>query len=508
MAEGSAAQSSRAPLRTQLQRAVAFHQRGRLLEAERLYEAILEVHPQHFDALHLLGVIAAQTHRPERALLLIEKAISLNAASALSHYNRGLALKALGRFEEALASYGRAAELDSRFATAWFERGFALTELGEPRTALASYDRAIAIKNDYAEAHYNRALLLRILGQFDAALDGFDRAIAARPGYARAYTSRGTTRLLCGDLEGGWKDFEWRWRDETHTKEWRRFPQPQWSGQEPLSGRSILLHGEQGLGDTLHFCRYARLVAERGATVVLEVPAPLVRLLATLEGVAQVVARGTPLPECDYHCSLMSLPFAFKTTLSTIPARIPYLRSDAAKLRQWRARLGESTKLKVGLVWAGGFRPDQPECWAENLRRNIPLKKLAALRHPDIEFYGLQKGQPAESELTALAPGWDGPSINDLAPFLIDFADTAAVLENLDLLISVDTATAHLAGALGRRVWILNRYDNCWRWLLDRSDSPWYPTARLYRQEAAGDWDGVVRNVRDDLFRLSVPARA
>ena len=264
----------------------------------------------------------------------------------------------------------------------------------------------------------------------------------------------------------------------------------------------MLLHAEQGLGDTLQFCRYVKWVAERGARVILEVQEPLTALLSGLEGAAQVVARGDALPAFDYYCALMSLPLAFKTTLGSIPAEVPYVRTSPEKQRFWQDTLGEKSKRRVGLVWSG-FRANQPELWALNNRRNIPLAKFASLKHPDIEFYSLQKGQPAQSELAdLLAQGWRGPHLIDWTHLLEDFSDTAALIEQMDLVISVDTSTAHLAGALGKPVWILNRFDSCWRWLRERADSPWYPSARLYRQERYGDWDGVLQKVARDLAAL------
>jgi len=233
---------------------------------------------------------------------------------------------------------------------------------------------------------------------------------------------------------------------------------------------------------------------------------PLMNLVARCPGVAQIAAEGSSLPPFDYQCPLMSLPLAFKTNLSNVPSDVPYLKSDPEKSRFWKEKLGEKNKLRVGLVWSGGFRPNQPEVWSTNNRRNIPLRKLAALNFSDIEFYSLQKGQPAESELAeSIRDNWGGPEIFDFTNLLHDFLDTASLMENLDLVISVDTSTAHLAGALGKPVWILNRFDTDWRWLLDRSDSPWYPTVKLYRQEKAGEWDGVVQRVKADLigFRLS-----
>jgi len=238
--------------------------------------------------------------------------------------------------------------------------------------------------------------------------------------------------------------------------------------------------------------------------VILEVPEPLVGLLGSLDGVAQLVPYGDLLPPFDLHCPLMSLPLAFRTTLSTIPACVPYLAADRRKVLEWSQRLGERRRLRVGLVWSGGFRPQQPELWPVNRRRNIPLAKLAPLAHTDAQFFSLQKGDAAEAELAGLiAQGWNGPQLTDHSSLLTDFSDTAALVEQLDLVIAVDTSTAHLAGALGKPVWILNRFDSCWRWLLDRTDSPWYPTVRLYRQDRPGDWDSVVQRVRVDLDDLA-----
>jgi hypothetical protein len=275
----------------------------------------------------------------------------------------------------------------------------------------------------------------------------------------------------------------------------RAFSRPRWLG-EPLNGRRILLHAEQGLGDTIQFCRYAPLVAARGGRVILEVPRKLLRLLSGLRGVTQLVAAGDPLPAFDVQCSLMSLPLAFRTRLDTIPAQVPYLAARPETVAYWRHRLGPWTRRRVGLVWSGGFRPDQPESHAVNERRNIPLRLIAQLNQPAIDFVSLQKGEPAESELIALKDAvWPGGNLTNAAPELDDFEDTAGLIETLDLVISVDTSTAHLAAAMGKPVWLLNRFDSCWRWLEQREDSPWYPTLRLFRQTTRGDWQAVTQRV-------------
>jgi hypothetical protein len=273
-----------------------------------------------------------------------------------------------------------------------------------------------------------------------------------------------------------------------------------WLGDESLASKTILLYAEQGLGDTIQFCRYARSVADLGARVVMLVPGPLLGLLATLDGVAQLVKVGDPLPPFDFQCPLMSLPLAFRTELATIPAPHSYLRPDSGRTRRWKERLGERLKPRVGLVWSGGFRPDQPELAEINARRNMDASLLAGLKDERIEFYSLQKGEPAASDLARLqAAHWGGPDIIDWTSELHDFSDTAALAANLDLVISVDTSMAHLAGALGRPVWILNRFDSCWRWLPGRVESPWYPTARIYTQQRSGDWAGVIEKVKADL---------
>jgi hypothetical protein len=257
------------------------------------------------------------------------------------------------------------------------------------------------------------------------------------------------------------------------------------------------------LGDSIQFCRFVTQVAALGANVILEVPKALYRLFLSLNGVAHLVVQGDPLPPFDCVCPLLCLPLALKITLGEVRMTVPYLCPRAERVTYWREKLGARTRPRVGLVWSGGLRPDQPELKAVNERRNIPLTQLASLKHSGIEFYSLQKGQPAEGELAALrAARWDGPEILDHTQELADFEETAALIEQLDLVIAVDTSTAHLAGALGKPVWLLNRFDSCWRWLLERSDSPWYPSLRLYRQATRGDWEGVVRRVRTDLEEL------
>ena len=486
-------------------RGVALYFLKRHDEALESYARALALKPGLAEAHYNRGLALFDLQRFDEALAAYEQALAVRPAYAEAHLNRGLVLTRLGRYEEALASCERSLELKPDLVEAYIDRGNVLRHLGRTAEALVSCDRALQMRPDSAEAYLNRGAALYDRAQPWAAVDSYDRALAVRPNFVVAHQNRAYARLLAGDFSGGWTDHEWRWSNDADplAAERRPFAEPLWLGEHSLVGKRILLYAEQGFGDTLQFCRYVRWVADLGARVILEAPEPLARLLESLAGVTQIITRDGARPACDYRCPLMSLPLAFRTTLGTIPVQVPYLRAEPAKVRQWGERLGERRAIRVGLVWSGGFRPHQPSLWSVNARRNVPLAKLAVLRHPGVEFHSLQKGQPAESELAGvIASGWAGPEIIDWAHALEDFSDTAALAENLDLIIAVDTATVHLAGALGRPVWLLNRFDSCWRWLLERTDSPWYPTLRIYRQSRPGEWEDVLERVRADLVAL------
>jgi tetratricopeptide (TPR) repeat protein len=483
-----------------------YYELKRLDAALADYQRAIDLRPDYATAHYNRGVVYADLRQWDAALSSYDRAIALKADYAAAHCNRGAVLERLGQFDAALASYDAAIAIQADYAQAHSNRGNVLRQLGRWEEAFAGCNRALAIQPENAEAHCNRGATLSEANRLDEAIADYTLAIAKNPDYATAHYNRACARLTLGDFERGWVDYAWRRRkqDQEFPGATRTYLQPLWLGEESIAGKTILLHAEQGLGDTIQFCRYAKPVALLGAKVILEVHPPLVNLLAGLEGVSQLLGQGNALPPFDYHCPLMSLPLALKTRLSTVPADIPYLKTDAKRSQLWKDKLGERRKTRVGLVWSGGSRPNMPELWSVNNRRNIPLAKLAPLRNDGIEFYSLQKGQPAESELAALtACGWSGPALIDLTGQLNDFADSAALIEQLDLIISVDTSTAHLAGALGKPLWILNRFDSCWRWLLDRTDSPWYPSARLYRQASPKDWGGVVDRVRKDLALLA-----
>jgi len=460
-------------------------------EAEKLCRAALEGRSDHVDALSLLGIITLQTERAMEAAALLKRATAAAPGDATTHNLYGTALYARKRYAEAVRSYDRALQLQPRFALAHNNRGVALLELSRPAEALGCFDRAVSCQPDLAEAFNNRGNALREVKRLSEACESFDRAISLRPDYTDAFVNRGITRLLGGDYPAGWTDYEWRWRKDgvTTIHQRRGLGRPLWLGAEALTDKTILLHSEQGLGDTLQFCRYARLVAARGARVILEVPAPLLRLLKCVHGVSQLITPEDPLPPLDCHCPLLSLPLAFRTTLESIPAATRYLESDATAVAKWQARLPTNGKVRVGLVWRGNAH-----C-GRDAQRSIPLWQL--LRHlPEgFQYISLQKDLPKDDQSLLRTH----PEILGVGAELEDLADTAALCDCLDLVVAADTGVAHLAGSLGRPTWILLPADPDFRWLLDREDSPWYPTAKLYRQARGGDWDQVLRRVAADL---------
>ena len=526
----SAPTSASSAVQQKLVTALQHHQAGRLEEAERLYRQVLALDPRQADGLHLLGVVAHQSGRHDLAVEMIGRAVAINATEASYHSNLGVALKHLGRLDDAVACYRRALDLWPEFPDAHNGLGSALGELGRPDEAAACFRRALDLRPDFPEAHNNLGTVWQELGRLDAAVACYRQALGLRPDYVEAHDNLGNVLrvqgrpaeaaacfrqalrlrpaypeahydlalllLAQGDMAAGWPEYEWRWQTPEMATARRSFATPQWRG-EPAEGRTLLIHAEQGFGDTIQFCRYAGLAAARGWRVVLEVQPPLVRLLRSLTGVDQVVARGGELPPFDFHCPMLSLPLAVGTTVATIPGDTPYLHADAAQVAVWRTRAASlpTPGVRVGLAWAGNPRRESPALAAVDRRRSIAPERLAPLLAlPGVHFFSLQKDGPA-------APG--GLPLTDAMNDMTDFADTAALIASLDLVISVDTAVAHLAAALGRPVWLLDRFDPCWRWLTGRRDSPWYPTLRLYRQPHPGDWDSVIAEVGGDLRRFA-----
>jgi tetratricopeptide (TPR) repeat protein len=461
---------------------------GRAAEAIAHYNAAIALQPDHALALNNRAGLARDA--PTVALSFYDRAIAASPDFADAHYNRGVTLRELGRADEAVASYDRAIELKPEFIAALFNRGNAFRDLNRPDDALESYRSVLSIDADHAEAWYSIGAVTAEQGDPETALTCFDRAIASRPDMVEAQYNKGICDLTLGRYEEGWRRFEWRWKSHLAGRRDDLAGAP-WLGESSIEGKTILVHGEAGFGDMLQMCRYLPRLAER-ARVVVQVQRPLVRLFRSLHGVADVTANEDPLPAFDAWIPMMSLPLAFGSSLETTPATVPYLCADPTEAAAWRRRLGMSPHRKVGLVWAGSPLRGLPRAEAMNRRRSIALTQYAPLAGVrGVCFVSLQKGEPAAQARTPP----DGMALHDWTEELTDFADTAALVQALDLVITVDTSVAHLAGALGKPVWILNRYDQCWRWLRGRDDSPWYPTARLFRQRSPGDWAGVIKDV-------------
>ena len=456
------------------------------------------------DVLRLLSVVAAMKFDYSGALTLIDQVIVVTPNNAIAHSNRGNILKELYRFDEALIGLDKAIELQPDYAEAYNNKGNVLQDLHRYEEALQWYDNAIALQKNYAEAYSNKGNALELLHRHHEAMEYFDAATSINPRFVDGYWHKALGQLSAGNYEMGWQNYEARWFKNHATK----LLYGNFSRLETLqnvSGKNILIWAEQGLGDTLQFCRYIKLLVELGAVVTFLVQKPLIQVLGSMRSYCTLVEKiDAELEIFDFQSPLLSLPLLFQTSIETIPVDVPYLASNKDKQSEFSSRLVGSKNLKVGVVWNGGFRVDHPELWAINKRRNIELDQIAKLKDiPGVDFYSLQKGDPAESELIEKQDLlW--PNIINCVQWLDDFSDTAALIENLDLIISVDTSTAHLAGALGKPVWILNRYDSCWRWLRGRSDSPWYPTAKIYQQSKPGDWAGVLEQVKIDLSELAL----
>jgi tetratricopeptide (TPR) repeat protein len=473
-----------------IQIGVSHHQAGRLADAERIYRRVLEADPENREALHLLGLIAHQTGNNELAVQLIGKAI-LRGPAPFFLNNRAAALQQLGRYSDALADYDAALALKPDYVEALGNRGIVLQKLVRYQEALASYDQALALNPGYADASSNRGDTLQQLGRYDEALAGYGNALAIDPNHANAHFNEAQCRLLLGDFARGWKEYEWRWKAAALAAERHDFREPLWLGNENIAGKTIYLHAEQGLGDTMQFVRYAEAVARKGANVILGVQPSLKSLLTGVRGAHQVLSDGDRLPAFDFHCPLLSLPLAFDTRLETVPASIPYLHASAAGIQKWEARLGPRQLPRVGIVWSG--RPSH----LHDRLRSIALAELTGLAPAGIQLVSLQNEVRLEDAKLLSA----NPQVVHFGAELADFSDTAPLASLMDLVISVDTSVAHLAGAMGRPVWILLPFAPDFRWMLGRDDSPWYPTARLFRQRAIGDWGSVIDRVRRELAR-------
>jgi tetratricopeptide (TPR) repeat protein len=508
---------------------------GRLAAAIVRFEQVLALKPNYVEAGCNLGVALQQQGRPDAAIARLRHVLRLKPDYPEAHYNLGLALERQGRVAEAIASidaalalrpdyaealqslgallhqqdrfddaaacYERAVTLRPAHPESWYGLGSTRHRQGQRDVALACYEKAIALRPDYPEAFSNLALIRKDQDNLVAALEVLDRALALQPDFAEAQLNAGMIRLLTGDLAAGWRQYEARWQSSQLDPDRRVLAMPRWDGSAG-AGRTILVWAEQGLGDSLQFCRYAPLLVERGWQVVVEVPDSLVRLLQSLAGVTVLPIGGAAALEVDCHCPMMSLPLLFETTLETIPATIPYLAPLPADIARWQLALGDGgTAVTAGLVWAGNPGKLSALHAAVDTRRSVMLDRLAPLLAVEgVRFVSLQKDRRPEEDPAARG-------IADPMAAVVDFADTAAIVAQLDLVIAVDTSIVHLAGALGKPVWMLNRFDTCWRWLRGRDDSPWYPTLRQFRQPVLGDWDSVIAQAAAALTTLVAERR-
>ncbi|OIR03598.1 photosystem I assembly protein Ycf3 [mine drainage metagenome] len=480
--------------REELERAVNCHRTGRLQEAALLYRGILERDPGNFDATHLLGALCIATRQVALGVKLLRRCIALNPGVAEAHNNLGLGYREMGEFQAAEACYRKALELRPDYPEAYNNLGIVLRAMHRFEDAEDAYRRALALKPQYAEAHNNLGAVHHARHRLGEALACYRAAYAINPDYGKARNNEALALLLAGRWREGWRHYEARWRVQA------RPPDavgriPLWTGAQNLEGATILLHAEQGLGDSIQFARYVPLVARRARAVHLCVQAPLKDLFAgSFPDVDGIHGLDEPPSGCDLRCPLLDLPGIFGTEPHTVPSRGAYLSVDEHRVARWRDRLGPRVELRVGVVWSGN--PNNPN----DRERSIPLEQFAALfRVPGCRFFALQK-ERTERDAATLAVA---EQVTDLSGAIDDFVDTAAIILNLDLVVTVDTSVAHLAAALGRRTWVLIAHAPDWRWLLGREDSPWYESVRLLRQGADWEWSPVLDALAKELQGLA-----
>jgi tetratricopeptide (TPR) repeat protein len=465
---------------------------GRAEAAIETWRQALALAPDHVDIRFDLACAVQRLGRIDEATRLLEYVLAREPDRVEALNNLGSARGNQGRHDEAAALIERALRHQPDHPGALCNYGIVRYEQGRIDEAVALAERALGGNPDLAEAWNLLANLRREQGRYPAALECYARALAIDPGFAAARLNDGICRLAMGDFARGWRGYEWRGAIRPDTGVAGDLGIPRWTGAEDIRGRTLFLHAEQGLGDTIQFSRYALILSRMGAVTILKVPRALVALLAGVPGIGRVLGPGDAVPALDFECPLLSLPAALGTRLETIPSATVYLQAKPDRLAAWTGRLGPRLKPRIGLAWSGNPRH------TNDRNRSIALSRLRPLLRRDFQFVSLQRDlRPADREALEAEPG-----LRHFGDLLDDFDDTAALASLMDVVISVDTSVAHLAAALGRRTWILLPHVPDWRWLLGRSDSPWYPTARLFRQPARGDWDGPIDAVAAALDAL------
>ena len=454
------------------------------------YEQAISLEPTFFDAINNKALTLSILKRFDEALIAYELALSIHATSPAVYFNKGLTLDELGLFESALISYSKAIEFKPDFAECHNNKGVTLKELKQCKDAIVSYNEAIRLNPNYAEAYNNRGIAYKELRNYSQALEDYNQAISIDPQNPEFLWNKSQLLLLLGQYEEGWQLYEQRWKKDSFRQLKKNFNKPMWHGESTISGR-ILLHAEQGLGDTIQMLRYIPMVAMLGWTVIVQVPASLQAIAQQTVGASLVITSNQPIPHFDVHAPMMSLPFIFKTTLQSIPSNLPYIVVDPKRQSAWKARLGDKKNLRVALTWAGS--PHHKN----DYNRSISLKYFLPLLSLNADFYSLQKElRTGDQEILKKEL-----RLKDFTSFFSDFSETAAFINEMDLVISVDTSVLHLAGALGKSAWALLLYSADFRWLTDRSDSPWYPSLTLFRQQSIADWNGVCSNVYHELSK-------
>ena len=476
--------------------AKALNNRGNLLkelkrfdDALTSYDEALRIKPDYAETLNNRGVTLQELKRFNDALTSYDEALRIRPDHAEALYNRGNVLKELKRFNDALTSYDEALRIKPEYAETLNNRGVALQEIKRFDDALISYDKALRIKPDYAEALYNRGNALQELKRFADALTSYDEALRIKPDYIEATWNKSLLLILTGNYPDGWRLYEARLNKEETKKIYPRYSQLAWRGQEDIRGKKILIHDEQGLGDSIQFIRYLEKIHQLGADIILEVPKTLADLANTIRTPITVIEKGAQLPAFGAYCPLLSLPYVFETTVDTIPSVVPYLSADRQKISEWDSRLGLKNRKRIGLAWSGSAEHKNDH------NRSIPLEIFDCLFKLPVEWHSLQKEYRSEDKNFLDSH----PEVNQHQDHLSDLSDTAALIECMDLVISVDTSVAHLAGALAKTTWILLPFIPDYRWMLDREESPWYPTVTLLRQDEERDWKKVILELRTRL---------
>lgn len=469
----------------------AFVMKGQLDEAINCYKKAIQYNPNFAAAYNNLGNTLQEQKRYNEAITQYQIALQISPDLADAHINLGNIYLERGQYNEAIKHYQETLKLNPSQFESYLHLGTIFQKQGKLDEAIQCYQKAIQLNPQFAGNYYNLGIAFQDKRLLNEAFGAYRKTIELDPDFAEAHFSISWLNLLLGNFKEGWKGYEWRWKLKEAYQ--RNLSQPIWDGSD-IKGSTILLHAEQGLGDTIQFIRYAPLVAQGGAKVIVECQKELTQLLKNTEGVHQIVSYGELLPDFNVRFPLLSLPLVFNTTLESIPAKIPYLSADSIDVEKWRERIkNDNENIKIGLVWAGSTTIRKEGYYSCSLETFAPFARLN-----DIALYSLQKGQGSEQ---VVRPP-NGMKLIDYTEDMHDFSDTAAFIINLDLIISVDTAVAHLAGALGKPVWTLLRFSPEWRWMLDRTDSPWYPTMRLFRQPAPGDWGSVVEKIFNELQTL------